>query len=101
MNNDQLSGAVGMGMGVFLRGTPMRCPPCLTDGGCPARAVAFELFLQVGDFAGRPAQMKLPVFNHGKARGIIAPVLKAFQSLQNYRNGFFVSDAAYYSAHFY
>ncbi len=100
MHHHDVAGAVAMGMGVFLGGTPMRGPAGMAD---PVRTVhriqAYAVF-QVAQFAGSAAHAERAILvQHGESRRVVTSVLQAAQTVQNDGNRFALSDIADNSAH--
>jgi hypothetical protein len=100
VDDDDLSGAVAMRVGVFFSGAAVGRPTRVADTvGAIQRGLGDNL-LEIAKFARGAANLQFAVPGYGgDARGIIAAVLKLPQAFDDDGDNFFGPDIADYSAH--
>ena len=100
VDDDDISRAVAMRMGVFFGGTAMRGPARMSDA---VRAVDRGLanhFFQIVQLAGSAADLHLSVRpDYGDAGGVIPSIFEAAQPIQNQGDNFLGSDVSDDSTH--
>src|SRR5688572_10367355 len=83
VHDDQGAGAVGVGVRVVFRGTPVRGPPRMTDAdGAVDGAVAQRALERLDPTHGAPDVQAARV-EHGNARRIIAAVLQPLEAVDD------------------
>src|SRR6266566_8650407 len=88
-----------MGMGVFLRGAPVRGPAGVADPvGAFERRFVYSLF-EIAQLSGGPAHIELAIIHHGNARGIIASIFQPPQAVNDQGYDFFRADVTDDSTH--
>ena len=81
----------GMGMRVALDGLAVRGPPRVADAAASTERLAGQPALKGGELAFGPAPGQNPALDGGDARGIVAPVFKAPERLDQTGGGRFLA----------
>src|SRR5664280_876712 len=100
VHDNDLAGAIAVGMRVLLRGAAMRGPAGMADAvGAVERLQADDLF-QVAQLAlGATHLQATAVAGYGNAGRVIAPVLEAAQAVNDDRHNSLLSDVSNNPAH--
>ena len=100
VNHHDLALAIAVGMGILLGGPPVRGPAGVANAEAAVHGVQADGILEVAELAFGAAYGKLAIVAvDGQPGGVVAPVLEAFQPLQNDGNGPMGADVANYAAH--
>src|SRR5262249_35087436 len=99
VNDDDLAGAVAMGMRILF-GRPAVCrPACVADTVVAANGIGADRLFEIGQFPGASPQIHRPVANHCDAGGVVAAIFQSPQPVNQDRDDFFRSDVADDPAH--
>ena len=100
VDDDDLAGAVAMGMGVLFRGTPVRGPAGVADAvGAVERLQADDLF-QVAQLAFSAANLQASaIAGNRDARRVVAAILQPAQAINDDRHYALLADVTNNSAH--
>src|SRR5664280_1335288 len=100
VHDNDLAGAIAVGMRVLLRGAAMRGPAGMADAvGAVERLQADDLF-QVAQLALGAAHLQATaVAGHSNAGGVIAAIFKATQAVNDDRHNSLFSDVSNNPAH--
>src|SRR5262249_17991513 len=101
VDDNDLAGAIAMGMGVFFRRTPMRGPPGVADAVGSIQRFKADRFLQVAQLALSTAHLHLAaaIAGHGNPRRVIAAILQLLQTVNNHRHNTLLANVTDNSTH--
>src|SRR5256714_2615841 len=99
VDDDDLSGAVAVGMRVFFGGPAVGGPAGVADAVGAVDGRFLQGFFEIAELAGGTANFELAVLKHSGARGIVAAIFELAESFNNDRYNFFRADVADNAAH--
>src|SRR2546423_625799 len=99
VDDDDLSGAVAVGMGVFLGGPAVGGPAGVADAVGAVDGRFLQGFFEIAELAGGTANFELAVLNDSDTGRVIAAIFELAESFNDDRYNFFRADVADNAAH--
>ena len=100
VHDDDLAGAVAMGMGVFLGGAAVGSPSGVPDTIATLKRLQADDFFQVAQLPFRATDLQLvPIAGDGDSSRVISAVLEPPQTLDNDRNDLLLADISNNATH--
>jgi hypothetical protein len=100
VDDDDVAGAVAVGMGVFFGGTAVGCPTGMSDAVAAIDGVDLQYIFEISQFSGGAADAEgLVIAIDGDTGGVVAAVFESLETIQNDRNSPLSSYVAYDSTH--
>jgi hypothetical protein len=99
VNDDDLALAVAVWMRVLFSRPAVRRPSCVAEAVEAGQRIAGDDVLEVGQLAGTAPDVETVAVDDRDARGVVAPVFKPPQALDEDRHDRFVADVTDDAAH--
>src|SRR5262245_30537166 len=99
MNNHYLATTITVRMGVLFGGPAMSSPTSVANPVAAFTGILAKRFLQIAELSRRAPHLQLTTVYHGDARGVIATILQALQSIHQHRDDCFLPQISNNAAH--